>query len=66
MTAPVYGRLPDNSWFQVNVNGVIGWVSATVVTLGGNCAGVSIILPPTLPPRPTSAPTAMATATATD
>lgn len=50
--APVIGRLADNSWFQVNVNGIIGWVSATVVTLGGNCAGVSVVVPPTAPPPP--------------
>jgi uncharacterized protein YraI len=45
--APVIGRLPDNSWFQINVNGVLGWVSAAVVTLGGNCSGVSVVIPPT-------------------
>jgi hypothetical protein len=46
-TGLVLGRLPDNSWFQVNVNGVLGWVSATVVILGGNCAGVSVVILPT-------------------
>lgn len=43
----VIGRLPDNTWWQVNVNGFIGWVSAAVVTLGGNCAGVPVVIPPT-------------------
>lgn len=70
---PVIGRLPDNSWFQVNSNGTIGWVSATVVIIGGNCAGVSIVQPPTatstvIPPATTpevGAATATATATAT-
>ena len=46
-TGLVIGRLADNSWFQVNVNGTLGWVSATVVILGGNCAGVSIVTLPT-------------------
>ncbi|MEP7293608.1 MAG: hypothetical protein ABI835_17610, partial [Chloroflexota bacterium] len=39
---------------------VIGWVSASVVTLGGNCTGVSSVALPTSPPQsnpPTSAPT---------
>lgn len=49
VTAPVIGRLADNTWFQVNVNGVIGWVSASVVTLGGNCAGVSVVIAPPAP-----------------
>lgn len=67
---PVIGRLPDNSWFQVNSNGTIGWVSATVVILGGNCAGVSIVQPPTatstvIPPATTPEVGATATATAT-
>ncbi len=58
-------RLPDNSWVQVNVNGVIGWVSTTVVTLGGSCGGIPIVVPPTQPPPPTSAPTNLPTASAT-
>ncbi|MFN8452124.1 MAG: SH3 domain-containing protein [Anaerolineae bacterium] len=46
-TGLVLGRLADNSWFQVSVNGLIGWVSGTVVITGGNCAGVSVIVLPT-------------------
>lgn len=53
----VLGRLADNSWFQVNVNGTLGWVSSTVVILGGNCAGVSIVMLPTSTPMPTGMPT---------
>ena len=49
-TGLVIGRLPDNSWFQVNVNGMLGWVSATVVIVGGNCSGVSVVVPPTVAP----------------
>ncbi len=52
-TGLVIGRLPDNSWFQVNVNGVLGWISATVVLVGGNCAGVSVVILPTATPSPT-------------
>jgi hypothetical protein len=76
--APVIGRLPDNTWFQVNVNGIIGWLSASVVTLGGNCSGVSVVIPPSpippsasvIPPMETQeltpgTPTATATASST-
>ncbi len=64
MTAPVYGRMPDNSWVQVNVNGVIGWMSTTVVVLGGNCSGVPVVIPPTLPPTPTATATTLPPPTA--
>ncbi|MCC6802215.1 MAG: SH3 domain-containing protein, partial [Anaerolineae bacterium] len=50
ISVAVLGRLPDNSWFQVNINGVLGWVSASVVIIGGNCGGVPVIQPPTLTP----------------
>ena len=66
--APVIGRLPDNSWYQVNLNGQIGWVSLAVVRVGGNCAGIAIVQPPTpIPPTATlpAAPTATLTATLT-
>ncbi len=62
-TGLVIGRLADNSWFQVNVNGVLGWVSATVVILGGNCGGISVVtLPTAIPPTalPPSVPTTSA------
>lgn len=72
-TALVLGRVPDASWYQVTVNGVTGWVSGTVVRVGGNCAAISIITPPTLTPTsttlftltPTSTNPAVATATPT-
>lgn len=67
--APVIGRLADNTWFQVNVGGVVGWVSAGVVTLGGNCAGVSIVPSSALPTAgfmPTLVPAVMPTTAPTD
>jgi hypothetical protein len=58
---PVIGRLADNSWYQVNVGGLVGWVSATVARIGGNnCNTVTIINTPT----PTATGTTNATATA--
>ncbi len=71
-TGLVLGRLADNSWYQVSVNGVIGWISGAVVIVGGNCAVVSIITLPTVPPPaattevgPTSTPTATGMPTST-
>ena len=33
---PVVGKNGDSSWFQINVNGVVGWVSGRFVVVGGN------------------------------
>ena len=66
--ATVLGRLPDSSWYQVNVSGVIGWISGSVITVGGQCGGVLIVTPtpgptaivtslPTFTPTPTVSPT---------
>lgn len=61
---PVLMRLPDSSWFQVNVNGLIGWVSATVVISGGNCTIVVTATPTTAPVTVSATLTATATSTA--
>lgn len=50
-TTLITGRTADNSWWQVRVNTVTGWVSGQYVTLYGNCS--SVIVPP-IPPTPTS------------
>lgn len=60
-TAQVIGRLPDSSWYQVNLNGVVGWVSASVVISGGNCSAVQ----PAQTTSPTATPTTNTTTTAT-
>jgi hypothetical protein len=69
-TGQVMGRLADGSWYQITVNGLIGWISGSVVRTGGICTSVPIVLPPTAVPPPTVAtlappvgPTATATAT---
>lgn len=33
---PVVGKNNDSSWYQINVNGITGWVSARFVSIGGN------------------------------
>lgn len=67
--ALVIGRLPDNSWYQVNFNGVIGWISGSVIVIGGQCAAVPFITttptPPSFTASPTPTPTSTITATAT-
>lgn len=55
-TGFVLGRLADNSWYQVSVNGVIGWVSGSVVITGGNCSVVSVVTLPTATPSTTVIP----------
>lgn len=48
--AAVTGRLANGSWYQVNVNGVVGWVSSSVIRIGGQCGSVTVIVPtPTTP-----------------
>ena len=34
--AELLGRNADNSWLLINYNGVIGWVSAAHVSVGGD------------------------------
>jgi hypothetical protein len=56
-TALVTGRLPDGTWYQVNLNGLSAWVSTSVVIAGGVCSGIPIVVP-TGVPTPTSFVTA--------
>ncbi len=67
-TALVIGRLPDGSWYNVNLNGLIGWIATSVVVAGGQCGGIPIVAPTSAAPPPTVTgltATASATATAT-
>lgn len=73
--APITGRLGDNSWWELNVNGQTGWVSADFTTIYGNCQTVPVRniqintpIPsrtPTLTPTHTSTPTLTPTLTPT-
>ena len=60
-TGLVLGRLAAGSWYRVSVNGVLGWVAASVVSTGGSCSAVSIVAAPT--PAPSAAPPANPQAT---
>lgn len=64
--APIVGRLGNNTWWQLVVNGQTGWVSAAYTTEYGNCSFVPVINvnPPTNTPAPaTATPTPTPTAT---
>lgn len=65
--AAVVGRLPDGSWFQVNVNSVVGWISASVIRIGGQCSMVPVVVmtPTSMAATPTGSPTTDTSATAT-
>jgi uncharacterized protein YraI len=39
---PIVGRNVDASWYQINVNGTVGWVSARFIT-PVNAAGVAVV-----------------------
>jgi hypothetical protein len=71
-TVPIIGIAPDRSWYQVNVQGLVGWVSASFATPLGVCSNLFVvpvppsptapvgatafILPPTFTPLPTLPP----------
>jgi uncharacterized protein YraI len=56
-TAAVIARLPDNSWLQISINGLTGWISTSVTRLGGQCGLIAAVtLTPTLS-APTFTPT---------
>ena len=59
-TALVIDRLADSSWYQVNV-GALGWVSAAVVHLGGNCSSIPVSAAPTAIPPTNATPVSAAT-----
>jgi len=63
--APIVGRLADNSWYLVNVNGAVGWVAASVIVVSGDCSAVPPVAPPPAPPTAPPTATLAVTATAT-
>jgi uncharacterized protein YraI len=47
-----------NTWFQINLNGLVGWVSASVTRQDGDCSAVPFASAPTNAPlAPTAVPT---------
>ncbi|MBC7813602.1 MAG: SH3 domain-containing protein, partial [Burkholderiales bacterium] len=50
--APVMARLADNSWWQINLNGIVGWVSSAVIQVNGNCGIIPVVPAPPAPPAP--------------
>ncbi|MCA9910648.1 MAG: SH3 domain-containing protein [Anaerolineae bacterium] len=68
-TAFVIGRLPDGSWYNVNLNGLIGWIATSVVIAGGQCGSLPVVAPTSqataLPPQTTTTATATPMTTGT-
>ncbi len=72
ITVAIIGTTQDRSWWEVNVNGLIGWVSAAYTTQQGICTNIisvpipasptvqpgstAIIIPPTFTALPTLPP----------
>jgi|GEM_PF-4123424 len=62
----------DPTWYQISVNGTIGWVSGGVTRLGGDCSSLSLIATPNPPATaegtesPSETETPMATGEATE
>ena len=61
-TVPVIATLPDGTWYQINLNGIVSWIAGSVVRVGGQCGGVPSV---TLTPQPTMAVTPSDTPTFT-
>ena len=58
-SAQVIGRTADSSWWQLMLNGMEGWSSASVITLTGPCDGIPVTgeaedAPPAQQPPPTT------------
>lgn len=70
-TAAVLGIAPDGFFFNIEFEGVNGWVAKSVVVTSGDCSNIPPIVPPdfiqvstqvsTLPPVPTATSTTAAT-----
>lgn len=58
----VVGRNSVTSWYVVDYNGRQGWISASVVAIGGPCGTLPFVPDPPLPATPTPIPTATPTA----
>ncbi len=60
IAAPVIGQngAGGNAWFEINLNGLVGWVSASVTRWEGDCSAVPFTSAPTNAPlAPTAVPT---------
>lgn len=58
----VVGRNNMTTWYVVDYFGRQGWVSASVVEIGGPCGALPFVPDPPLPATPTPLPTATSTA----
>jgi uncharacterized protein YraI len=54
--ANVTGISPDGGFYNILFNGLNGWVSLSVVTASGDCAGIPVVTAPPIVPQPTQPP----------
>ena len=45
----ITGRIADNTWWQGRINNTVGWMSASFITLLGNCYTIQVAQPPASP-----------------
>jgi len=60
-SATVLGIDPTESWYNVEYNGINGWAALSAVNSAGNCVGLDVMVPPSVPPtavppQPTNPP----------
>ncbi len=60
--ANILARNPSGDWWEVNVNGVQGWLYGPLVTASGDVNAVAVAADIPAPPAPTPAPVAQAPA----
>jgi uncharacterized protein YraI len=58
VSAQVLGIGPGNFFYNIQLGGVNGWVSASVVTANGQCANLPVVQPPQFTPIATQPPAA--------
>jgi hypothetical protein len=61
---PVSRKVQDSSWYEVTVRGIVGWVAASVVRVGGSCDAVPVANAPA-PAADTATPAPVTNVTAT-
>lgn len=59
---PVTGQISGGGWYQIDYNGLTGWVGSSVAALQGDCTSLPVVAAPSNAPL---APTAVPTATQT-
>lgn len=65
ISAAGVGLSPDGAFYNIEIDGLSGWVAASVVIASGNCGSLPAVVPPAFTPVATQAPTLPPTMMAT-